>query len=196
VRVTVPRCAIARRYGACVRWGPVVASILAAVALVAAAFTGIVVTADGATTRFGVVRLEGLVGETLLLVAVLLPVMTALFARRLASFGVVLGLGVASLVAIFLARLSLTTDADSVLDFIASQGDAGGADSVLVRAVEGTVTDVSVGTAASLLASAGALALVALGWVGWVELAGRRRPASADATADGSVTNSSHVPHT
>ena len=94
VRVTVPRCAIARRYGACVRWGPVVASILAAVALVAAAFTGIVVTADGATTRFGVVRLEGLVGETLLLVAVLLPVMTALFARRLASFGVVLGLGV------------------------------------------------------------------------------------------------------
>ena len=33
MRVTVPRCAIARRYGACVRWGPVVASILAAVAL-------------------------------------------------------------------------------------------------------------------------------------------------------------------
>lgn len=175
-------------------------------ALVAAAFTGIVVTVDGADDRFGMVRLEGMVGETLLLLAILLPVVTVLFARRLAPFGVLAGLGAAALIAIFLARLSLVTDADSVRDYITSQGTAGGADSVLVRAVDGTVTDVSVGTAGSLLASAGALTLVALGWVGWVELADRRRRTTAgvqdtelsadDRTDDPSVTDSSQLPHT
>jgi hypothetical protein len=189
-----------------VRWGPVVASILSAVALIAAAFTGIVLTTDGVDQHLGVVRLEGLVGETMLLLAVLLPVVSVLFARRLAPFGVVVGLGAAALVAIFLARLSLSTDADSVREFIASQGDAGAADSVLVRAVDGTVTDVSVSTATSLLASAGALTLVALGWMGWVELDERRHRTSGTtsttstpsttSTDDPPVTDSSQVPHT
>lgn len=177
-----------------------IGAVVVAVALIAAAFTGIstvdATVGGAADRRFGLVRLDGLVGESLLLVGVALVGLTIAGARRAVPVGAVLGAAALAAASSFVARVSLAADADAVRDFLAGGGSAAGADSRLVTAVDGRLTDIDVGANLVLLATAGAAALVTLGWVAWVELDDRRRhlaPVADD--SHGPIADPSQDPH-
>jgi uncharacterized membrane protein AbrB (regulator of aidB expression) len=165
------------------RWGPVVASVVSALALVAAAFVGISAFDADAGEEFGLVRLDGLVGETLLLLgAVFVGVGVAAAMRRVPS-GAFIGLGLVVALVSFMSRWSLSSDAASVEEYITGAGSATGLDSRLVSAVDFPVTRVDVDPSLTVLAMAGAAALVGVGWSAWVEFDERRQAALR--TADG-----------
>lgn len=156
------------------RWGPVVASVVAAFALVAAAFVGISAFDGDAGEEFGLVRLDGLVGETLLLLGVVFVALGVAVAMRRAQAGAFIGVGLVVALVSFLSRWSLSNDADSVAEYITGAGSATGLDSRLVSAVDFPITRIDVDPSLTVLAMAGAAALVAVGWAAWVELDERR----------------------
>jgi len=197
------------------RWGPVGAYAVAAGALVAAAFTGITAFDGTRRTRFGMARLDGLVGETLVVVALVLVGSGVAYALRKLPAPAPVALGLVAVVSIAVSRASLLADADSVVEFIDGQGEATGIDSALSVAAGGRVTGIDVDQAAVLLATAAAACLVAVAWVGVVELSERRRRLSAATSGPTSgptsgltsgpsevsdpndpLTGSSQVPHT
>ncbi|MCX6521669.1 MAG: hypothetical protein NTZ21_13500 [Actinobacteria bacterium] len=184
------------------RWGPVVASVVASLALVAAALTGITVGEVDQEGTFGIVQLDGLVGETMLVLAVALVALAIAFALRRVPAAAFIGPGVVAVISVFISRASLRSDADTVTEFITSQGTADGIDSALTGLVDGSVVSVDVSTAGALLAMAGAAVMVAIGWAAFVELGDRRRHARAAASTGSidsaitSLTDPSQVPHT
>lgn len=198
-----------------VRWGPVVASVVAALGLIGAGFVGISVFDADVGEEFGLVRLDGLLGETLLVLAIALVGLAVVVALRRAPAGALFGLGSITAVVAFLSRSSLVSDAESVTEYIVGAGSAQGTDSRLVAAASGRVTRVDVDGAVNLLAMAAASALVVVGWSAWVELDERRRARAAGAAGTGitgvagaeavdrpdlpgsdPITDSSQVPHT
>lgn len=184
------------------RWGPVVASAVASLALLAAGILGISAFDGDAGEEFGLVRLDGLVGETLMVLALALTGVAVAFALRRLPSGAVIAVGIVTAIAAFISRSSLAADAESVTEYITGAGSADGIDSRLVTAVDGRVTRVDVDPALALLAMAGAAALVAVGWVAWVELDERRQrsrqAAGAGSEGPGSepLTDPSQLPHT
>ena len=194
------------------RWGPVVASLVAALGLVGAGFVGISAFDGDTGEEFGLVRLDGLVGETLVVVAIALVGLALAAAFRRIPAGAMIGVGVVAAIAAFVSRSSLASDAASVTEYIVGAGSADGIDSRLVAAAGGRVTRVDVDPSLNLLAMAGAAALVAVAWAAFVELDERRRPRAAGAAGGRSgagaapdgpddpgrdpITDSSQVPHT
>ena len=181
------------------RWGPVVASVVASLALVAAALTGVTVGQIDQEGTFGIVQLDGLVGETMLVLAVALVGLAVAFALRRVPAVAFIGPGLVAVISVFVSRASLRSDAGTVTEFIVQQGTADGIDSALTGLVNGSVVSVDVGTAGALLAMAGAAVMVAIGWAAFVELSDRRRvarSATSDPDVITSLTDPSQVPHT
>ncbi len=185
------------------RWGPVVASAVASLALIVAGFVGITVTADGREHTFGLVALDGFVGETMLILAIALTGFAVAVAVRKMPALAFIGLGAVAALSVFISRASLSSDADTVREFIGSQGSADGLDSALTSLVKGSVSAAEVGSAAALLGMAGAAALVAIGWAGFVVLDDRRPRTEEQPTGpvgspepSTSITDSSQLPHT
>ncbi len=142
--------------------------------LILAGFMGITVTVDGRGEKFGLVSLDGLVGETMLVLAVaLVGVATAVALGKVAAPSFI-GFGAVAAMLVFVSRASLLSDADTVAEYIGSQGNADGLESALAKVAKGTVTAVDVDSAAGLLAMAAAATLVAIGWTGFVLLQSRR----------------------
>ena len=149
--------------------------------LILAGFIGITVTADGRDENVGLVALDGLVGETMLVLAVALIGLAATVALGKVAAPAFIGLGAVAALSVFISRASLSSDADTVAEFIGSQGNTDGLESALATSVNGTVTAVDVDPAVGLLAMAGAATLVAIGWTGFVLLQSRRDdPGSRD----------------
>lgn len=180
------------------RWGPVVASVVSAFALAAAAFVGISAFDGDAGKEFGLVRLDGLVGETLLLLAVVFVALGVAVAMRRAQAGAFIGVGLVVALVSFLSRWSLSNDAESVTEYITGAGSATGLDSRLVSAVDFPITRIDVDPSLTVLAMAGAAALVAVGWASWVELDERRsarvQPAGAPVAGDAAAAPESSEP--
>jgi uncharacterized membrane protein AbrB (regulator of aidB expression) len=189
------------------RWGPVVASVVSALALVAAAFVGISAFDGDAGEEFGLVRLDGLVGETLLLLGAVFVGVGVAAAMRRAPSGAFIGLGLVVALVSFMSRWSLSSDAASVEEYITGAGSATGLDSRLVSAVDFPVTRVDVDPSLTVLAMAGAAALVGVGWSAWVEFDERRQAGARTAggpselaepggpTEHGPLTEPSQDPH-
>ncbi|MEZ5247668.1 MAG: hypothetical protein R2713_00145 [Ilumatobacteraceae bacterium] len=174
--------------------------MVVAVALIAAAFTGIstvdATVGGAADRRFGLVRLDGLVGESLLLVGVALVGLTIAGARRRRARRGGVGCG--------RPRGSVVVRGSCVArrrrrrrrDFLAGGGSAAGPTAGSSRrSTAGSPTSTWVPTSCCL-ATAGAAALVTLGWVAWVELDDRRRhlaPVADD--SHGPIADPSQDPH-
>jgi hypothetical protein len=158
------------------RWGPTVASVVSAVALCTAALAGIRVTAGDEVGTFGLVHLDGLVGETTLVMALAVVGFSIGVAIRRVPPPAFIAIGLVAVVSVFVTRASVRSDAGTVDEYIASQGSADGIDSALARLMGGSITDVDVGGVSTLLATAAAAALVAVGWAAYVALDDRRRP--------------------
>ena len=142
--------------------------------LILAGFMGITVTADGRGENVGLVALGGLVGETMLVLAVALVGVAVAVALGKVAAPAFIGLGAVAALSVFISRASLSSDADTVAEFIGSQGNTDGLESALATVVKGTVTAVDVDSAVGLLAMSGAATLVAIGWTGFVLLQSRR----------------------
>lgn len=142
--------------------------------LILAGFMGITVTVDGRGEKFGLVSLDGLVGETMLVLAVALVGLATAVALGKVAAPSFIGFGAVAALSVFISRASLSSDADTVAEFIGSQGNADGLESALANVAKGTVTAVDVDAAVGLLAMAGAATLVAIGWTGFVLLQSRR----------------------
>jgi hypothetical protein len=168
-----------------------VASAVATLALLAACLTGISAFDGDVGQEFGLIAIDGWMGESMAVLALaLIVVAIGSTLRRLPVAGF-LGLGAVAAISIFISRAALMADVDSITEYIGSQGDANGIDSAITRAVDGRITRLAAGPNTALLAMAGAATLVAVGWAAFVELDERRRRSAGEPIID-----SSQVPHT